>query len=134
MKRRTVFAAAMAALGLGMLGLVALAALAGEAAPAGEKVPAGGEQAAGAGSPASGTAADENSVYRSLGLALAAAAVGSVTILGASYAVARVGSAAMGAMAERPELGFRAVVVVALAEGLAILGFAIAVLLSNKIV
>lgn len=68
-------------------------------------------------------------------VALAAAAaftmVGSV--LGAGYAVARIGSAAMGAAAEKPELLTRSILFVALAEGLAVLGFAIASMLVQKI-
>jgi len=49
--------------------------------------------------------------------------------LGASYAVARVGSAALGAASEKPEIMFRALVFVALAEGLVVFGTLIALLL-----
>ena len=54
-------------------------------------------------------------------------------VLGAGYAVARIGSAAMGAAAEKPELLTRSILFVALAEGLAVLGFAIASMLVQKI-
>ena len=83
--------------------------------------------------PAAGAApAVETGFSKTVGLGLAAAMVGSLGILGAGYAVARVGSAALGALAERPELFVRALIFVALAEGLAVLGFAIAILLYNK--
>lgn len=73
------------------------------------------------------------SVYRSLGLGLAAALTMSLSVLGAAYAVARIGSAAMGAAAEKPELLTRSILFVALAEGLAVLGFAISMMLIQKI-
>ncbi|HQJ94080.1 MAG TPA: ATP synthase subunit C, partial [Syntrophorhabdaceae bacterium] len=56
-----------------------------------------------------------------------------VGILGAGYAVGRIGSAALGAAAEKPELLTRSILFVALAEGLAVLGFAIAMMLMQKI-
>jgi len=77
-----------------------------------------------------GAAAGEGSISsRGVGLGLAAALVGALAIVGAGYAVARVGSAALGAMAERPELFVRALVFVALAEGLAVVGFALAIVI-----
>ena len=42
------------------------------------------------------------------------------------YAQARIGAAAMGAIAEKPELTGRAILLVALPETLVILGFAVA--------
>lgn len=73
------------------------------------------------------------SVYRTVGLAAAAAAAIGLSVLGAAYAVGRIGSAALGAAAEKPELLTRSIVFVALAEGLAVLGFAIAMMLLQKI-
>ncbi len=73
------------------------------------------------------------SVYRALGLGAAAAFAVAVSILGAGYAVGRIGSAALGAAAEKPELLTRSILFVALAEGLAVLGFAIAMMLLQKI-
>lgn len=70
--------------------------------------------------------------YRTVGLGFSAAFVTSLSILGAGMAVGRVGSAAIGAVAEKPELVARCVLFVALAEGLAVLGFAIAMLLIQK--
>ena len=64
--------------------------------------------------------------------AAAAFAIG-VSVLGAGYAVGRVGAAALGAAAEKPELLTRSIIFVALAEGLAELGFAIAMMLLQKI-
>ncbi len=77
--------------------------------------------------------ADSNSVYRTVGLGAAAAFAVAVSILGAGYAVGRIGSAALGAAAEKPELLTRSILFVALAEGLAVLGFAIAMMLLQRI-
>jgi len=73
------------------------------------------------------------SVYKTVGLGAAAAFAVAVSILGAGYAVGRIGSAALGAAAEKPELLTRSILFVALAEGLAVLGFAIAMMLLQKI-
>jgi V/A-type H+/Na+-transporting ATPase subunit K len=80
-----------------------------------------------------GAPADQGSVYKTVGLGAAAAFAAAVSILGAGYAVGRIGSAALGAAAEKPELLTRSILFVALAEGLAVLGFAIAMLLLQKI-
>ena len=52
--------------------------------------------------------------------------------LGAGFAVARVGAAAIGAATEKPELLTRSLIFVALAEGIAIYGFLVALLLYIK--
>jgi V/A-type H+/Na+-transporting ATPase subunit K len=52
--------------------------------------------------------------------------------IGAGIAIAYTGSAALAAMSERPELFGRAMVVVGLAEGIAIYGLVIAILLIAK--
>ncbi len=72
-------------------------------------------------------------VYKTIGLGAAAAFAVAVSILGAGYAVGRIGSAALGAAAEKPELLTRSILFIALAEGLAVLGFAIAMMLLQKI-
>lgn len=72
-------------------------------------------------------------VWQTIGLGAAAAFAVAVSILGASYAVAKIGSAALGAAAEKPELLIRSLLFVALAEGLAVLGFAVAMMLIQKI-
>jgi V/A-type H+-transporting ATPase subunit K len=61
----------------------------------------------------------------------AALAVG-VSALAAAYAVGRVGSAAVGALAEKPELMGRLLILVGLAEGIAIYGLIIAILILNR--
>ena len=77
--------------------------------------------------------ASEASVYRTVGLGAAAAFATAVSVLGAGYAVGRIGSAALGAAAEKPELLTRSLLFVALAEGLAVLCFAVAMMLLQKI-
>lgn len=67
------------------------------------------------------------------GLISAALATG-LSSLGAAYAVAVVGSAAMGALTEKPELFGRLLIFVGLAEGIAIYGVIISVLILNKVV
>jgi len=76
---------------------------------------------------------DQISASKAIGLGAAAAFAIGVSILGAGYAVGRIGSAALGAAAEKPELLTRSILFVALAEGLAVLGFAIAMMLLQKI-
>lgn len=78
------------------------------------------------------SAADLGSTYRSVGLGAAAALAIAFSVVGASYAVGRIGAAALGAAAEKPELLTRSIVFVALAEGLAVLGFAFAMMLLQK--
>jgi V/A-type H+-transporting ATPase subunit K len=57
-----------------------------------------------------------------------------VGCLGGGYAVARVGAAALGAASERPELLGRSLIFVALAEGIAIYGLLVAILLYARLV
>jgi V/A-type H+-transporting ATPase subunit K len=80
-----------------------------------------------------GVPIDLVSAYKPIGLGAAAAIAISATVIGAAYAVGRIGSAALGAAAEKPELLTRSLLFVALAEGLAVLGFAIAMMLIQKI-
>ena len=65
------------------------------------------------------------------GLAAAAAAT-ALSSLAAGYAVAKVGTAAVGALAEKPELMARLLIFVGLAEGIAIYGLIVAVILIGK--
>ncbi|NIR59500.1 MAG: H+transporting two-sector ATPase C subunit [Gammaproteobacteria bacterium] len=62
---------------------------------------------------------------------VAAALATGLSALGAAYAVAHVGSAAVGALAEKPELLGRVLVLVGLAEGIAIYGLIISILILN---
>jgi V/A-type H+-transporting ATPase subunit K len=66
------------------------------------------------------------------GMASAAIAT-AVSAIGAAYAVANVGSAAVGALAEKPEMLGRVLILVGLAEGIAIYGLIIAILILNRI-
>lgn len=63
----------------------------------------------------------------------AAALATAVSSLAAAFAVARVGSAAVGALAEKPELFGRVLVLVGLAEGIAIYGLIISILILNHL-
>jgi V/A-type H+-transporting ATPase subunit K len=76
---------------------------------------------------------DQASAFKIVGFATAAALAIGLSVLGAGYAVGRIGSAALGLAAEKPELLTRSILFVALAEGLAVLGFAIAMMLVQKI-
>jgi V/A-type H+-transporting ATPase subunit K len=60
---------------------------------------------------------------------MAAALAAGLSALGAAYAVAVVGGAAMGAVAEKPDVAGRALVFVGLAEGIAIYGLIIAIMI-----
>jgi len=64
---------------------------------------------------------------------MAAALVTGLSALGAAYAVASVGAAAIGALAEKPELFGRVLILVGLAEGIAIYGIIISVLILNRL-
>jgi V/A-type H+-transporting ATPase subunit K len=68
----------------------------------------------------------------SWGLMAAAIAAG-LSAVGAAYAVAHVGSAAVGTLAEKPELLGRVLIFVGLAEGIAIYGLIVAILILNRI-
>jgi V/A-type H+-transporting ATPase subunit K len=63
----------------------------------------------------------------------AAVASTGISSLAAGYAVAAVGSAGVGAMAEKPELTGRVLVLVGLAEGIAIYGVIISILILNRL-
>lgn len=63
----------------------------------------------------------------SLGLiAIGAALAVGLSAIATGLAQARIGAAAMGAIAEKPELAGRAILLVAIPETLVILGFAVA--------
>ena len=66
------------------------------------------------------------------GFASAALAAG-LAALGAGYAVANVGTAALGALAEKPDLFGRVLVMVGLAEGIAIYGLIVSILILNRL-
>jgi V/A-type H+/Na+-transporting ATPase subunit K len=64
---------------------------------------------------------------------MAAAIAAGLGVLGAGVAVAAVGSAAMGAISEKPELFARALIFVGLAEGLAIYGLIVAIMILGRV-
>jgi V/A-type H+-transporting ATPase subunit K len=64
---------------------------------------------------------------------MAAAIVAGLAAVGAAYAVAVVGAAAMGAVAEKPETAGRALIFVGLAEGIAIYGLIIAIMILTRL-
>jgi len=66
------------------------------------------------------------------GLASAALATG-MSSLAAGYAVAKLGTAAIGALAEKPDLFGRLLIFVGLAEGIAIYGLIISILILNRL-
>jgi V/A-type H+-transporting ATPase subunit K len=89
--------------------------------------PAAASPAASAAGAATGAAASSNSAA----LISAAIAVAGSTI-GAAIAVAYVGAAALAVISERPELFGRSMVIVGLAEGIAIYGLIISIILIGK--
>lgn len=66
------------------------------------------------------------------GLMAAAIATGLSSLAG-GYAVARLGTAAVGALAEKPDLFGRLLIFVGLAEGIAIYGVIISILILNRL-
>lgn len=76
---------------------------------------------------ARGVGVDSSWVF--MGAALATG----VSSLGAGFAVARVGTAAVGALAEKPELFGRLLIFIGLAEGIAIYGLIVSILMLNRL-
>lgn len=64
---------------------------------------------------------------------MAAAIATGLSTLAAGIAVASVGTSAVGALAERPELFGRTLVMVGLAEGIAIYGLIISIIILNRL-
>ena len=74
-----------------------------------------------------GGSIDSNWVF--VGAALATG----LSSLGAGFAVAKVGTAAVGALAEKPELFGRLLIFIGLAEGIAIYGLIVSILMLNRL-
>jgi V/A-type H+/Na+-transporting ATPase subunit K len=72
-------------------------------------------------------------VYDRIGIALAAGLAVGISAIAAGYAISAVGSATVSALTEKPETFFRAFLIVALAEALAIYGLIMGILLWLKI-
>jgi V/A-type H+-transporting ATPase subunit K len=64
---------------------------------------------------------------------MAAALAAGLSAIGAAIAVAVVGAAALGAMSEKPELAGRALIFMGLAEGIAIYGLIVAIMILGRI-
>ena len=72
-------------------------------------------------------------VYDRLGIALSAGLAIGLASLGAGLAISSAGSAAISALAEKPDTFFRSFLIVALAEALAIYGLIMGILLWLKL-
>ena len=72
-----------------------------------------------------------NLLYTALNIA-AAAAFG-LGAIGAGFAISHVGAAAMGAVAEKPQIAGQALIFVALAEGIVVFGFITALMILGKL-
>lgn len=107
--------------------LVALAATALLLLGAPEARAAGEGAAATVNAAGAGAGADASWIF--IGAALATG----LSSLGAGFAVARVGTAAVGALAEKPELFGRLLIFIGLAEGIAIYGLIVSILMLNRL-
>lgn len=108
-----------------LLGALALLAMAATATPS---LASTGPHAVAAATAAATAAAAPLNGSALIGAAIAVAG----SSIGAAFAVAYTGSAALAAMSERPELFGRAMVIVGLAEGIAIYGLIVSVILIGK--
>lgn len=123
--RRTGIKALLGLNGLLMAGALALLAAALNAAPATAGVSDGGAASAAVSMATDGSSSSGEAL---IGAAIAVAG----SSIGAAIAVAYTGSAALAAMSERPEIFGRAMVVVGLAEGIAIYGLIISIILIGQ--
>ena len=89
-----------------------------------------------------GASHDEESVESEMSLSkagvmkyglIAAAVAFGLGAIGAGIAISHVGAAAMGAVAEKPEIAGQALIFVALAEGLVVFGFITALMILAKV-
>lgn len=89
-----------------------------------------------ASTPAAGQAASAGAAARgelwTWGMMSAALATAASSLAG-GYAVGRVGVAAVGALAEKPELFGRLLILVGIAEGIAIYGLIVSILILNRL-
>ncbi len=76
----------------------------------------------------------QKAIVSNVGSGLIAAGIAAgVSAIAAGIAVAYVGAAAVGAVSEKPEVFGRTIVFVALGEGIAVLGLAIAIVILNNV-
>lgn len=107
-----------------MFGMMAFAAENAAAAPAVDAAAVTEAAATAVSAPAAIT--DNGLKYLGIGITMG---LGSIA---AALAVGKIGAAAMGAAAERPELLGKAIAFVGLGEGIALFGFLISLMLLNK--
>ncbi|MCP4452696.1 MAG: ATPase [Planctomycetes bacterium] len=74
----------------------------------------------------------EKAGVQKFGLIAASVAFG-LGAIGAGLAISHVGAAAMGAVAEKPEIAGQALIFVALAEGIVVFGFITALMILGKV-
>jgi len=74
----------------------------------------------------------ESAGVMKFGLIAAAVAFG-LGAVGAGFAISHVGAAAMGAVAEKPQIAGQALIFVALAEGIVVFGFITALMILGKL-
>ncbi len=91
-----------------------------------------------AGGPLAAFAAESPTPVKGMTDAIGLAYIGAGVAVGfaclaSGYAVAKIGSAAIGAVSEKPELMGRTLVFLGLAEGIAIYGLIIAIMILNKL-
>jgi len=110
-----------------MVGALAILATALNASPAAASGGAVSAMPAAAGVAAAATGQAASAAFYAAAIAVA------TSCIGAALAVAYTGAAALAAMSERPEIFGRAMVVVGLAEGIAIYGLIIAIILVGKV-
>lgn len=79
------------------------------------------------------TAEEEGISMKMLGGLFGAAVAFGLGAIGAGLAIGQVGSAAMGAIAEKPNLAGQALIFVALAEGIVVFGFITALMILGKV-
>lgn len=77
-------------------------------------------------------AADAGTNSQLMWVCLSAAIAFSIGALSAGIAISNVGSAAMGAISEKPEIASQALIFIALAEGLVVFGFITALMILGK--
>ncbi|MGZ4436931.1 MAG: ATP synthase subunit C [Nocardioidaceae bacterium] len=94
--------------------------------------PGGADPGAGATALHATTVADTTGVASNWAALLGAAIAVAGSSIGAAIAVAYTGAAALAAVSERPELFGRAMVIVGLAEGIAVYGLIVAIILIGK--
>jgi V/A-type H+-transporting ATPase subunit K len=78
------------------------------------------------------TISPEKAGVQKFGLIAASVAFG-LGAIGAGLAISHVGAAAMGAVAEKPEIAGQALIFVALAEGIVVFGFITALMILGKV-